>query len=47
VTHFRFALGGKMLKWYNALPKMDVDNLLWENGKAQFELEDRFIPTVS
>ena len=27
VTHFRNALRGEVLKWYNALPLLDIDNL--------------------
>jgi hypothetical protein len=29
VTHFRNVLRGEVLKWYNALPLMEVDNLIW------------------
>ena len=37
VTHFRKALRGQVLKWYNMLPLMDIDNLNWEIVKGQFE----------
>jgi hypothetical protein len=35
-THFRNAHRGELLKWYSALPLMDVDNLIWENVRTQF-----------
>jgi hypothetical protein len=47
VTHFRNAIRVEILKWYNALPLMDVDNLIWENVKTQFESDFRATPTVS
>jgi hypothetical protein len=34
VIHFRNALRGEVRKWYNALPLMDVDNLVWKNVKT-------------
>jgi hypothetical protein len=37
VTYFINAIRGEVLKWYNALPLMDVDNLIWENVKTLFE----------
>jgi hypothetical protein len=32
ITHFRNALRGELLKWYNALLLLDIDNL---NGKLK------------
>jgi hypothetical protein len=37
VTHFRNALRGEVLKWYNALSLLHIDNLNWDNVKTQFE----------
>jgi hypothetical protein len=37
----------KWYKWYNALPLMDEDNLIWENVRTQFECDFRATPTVS
>ena len=47
VTHFRNAIRGEVLKWYNAQPLVDVDNLEWENVKTQFENDFHATPTVS
>ena len=47
VTHFRNALRGEVLKWYNALPLLDIDNLDWTRVKAQFERDFRASPTIS
>ncbi len=47
VTHFRNALRGEVLKWYNALPLMAVDNLIRVNVITQFEQDFRATPTVS
>jgi hypothetical protein len=46
-THFRNALRDEVLKWYNALPLLDVDNLNWDIVKAQFEQDYRAAPTIS
>ncbi len=35
VTHFRNALRGGVLKWYNALPLLDIDNLNWDSVKTK------------
>jgi hypothetical protein len=37
VTHFRNALKGEVPKWYNVLPLVAVDNLIWVNVRTQFE----------
>jgi hypothetical protein len=37
VNHFRKALRGEVLKWYNDLPLLDMDNLNLEVVKTQFE----------
>ena len=47
ITHFRNALRGEVLKWYNALPLMDIDNLDWQVVKARFEIDYKATPTVS
>jgi hypothetical protein len=47
VTHFRNALKIEVLNLHNALPLIDVDNLIWENVKIQFEKDYRATPTVS
>ena len=47
LTHFRNALRGEVLKWYNALPLLDVDNINWENVKTQYEQDFRATPTIS
>jgi hypothetical protein len=36
ITHFKNALRGEVLKWYNALPLFDTDNLNWDAAKTQF-----------
>jgi hypothetical protein len=46
VTHFRNASRGEVLKWYNALPLLDVD-LNWVDVKTQFEKDFRATPTNS
>ncbi len=47
ITHFRNALRGEVLKWYNALPLLDIDNLDWEIVCTQFEQDYRAAPTIS
>ena len=47
VTHFRNALRGEVLKWYNDLPLKAVNNLDWNIVKAQFEEDYRATPSVS
>jgi hypothetical protein len=47
VIHLRNAIRGEVLKWYIALPLMDVDHLLWENVKTQYENDFRATPTMS
>ena len=47
ITHFRNALRREVLKWYNALPLMDINNLDWQVVKARFEIDYRATPTVS
>jgi hypothetical protein len=46
VTYFRNALRGEILKWCNALPLMDVDNLRWENLRTLFNQDFEATPTV-
>jgi hypothetical protein len=41
VTHFRNALRREVLKWYNALLLLDVENLNWEIVKTQFQQDFR------
>jgi hypothetical protein len=38
VIHFRNAIRGEVLKWYNALPLMDVDNLVWKMQKPSLKM---------
>jgi hypothetical protein len=47
VTHFRNTLRGEVLKWYNALPLLDIDNLNWDTGRNQFEKDYQAAPTIS
>ena len=47
VTHFRNALRGKALKWYNMLPLMDINNLNWDVVKFQFEKDFKAAPSSS
>ncbi len=47
LTHFRNALRGEVLRWYNALPLLDVENLNWVNDKTQFEQDSRAAPSIS
>ena len=47
ITHFRNALRGEVLKWYNALPLMDIINLDWQVVKSRFEIDYKASPTVS
>ena len=35
-----------MLKWYNALPLFDIDNLNWIAVKARFERDFKASPTI-
>ena len=47
ITHFRNALRGKALKWYNMLPLMELNNLDWGLVKAQFEEDFQASPSSS
>ena len=47
ITHFRNALRGKALKWYNMLPLMELNNLNWDLVKAQFEEDFQASPNSS
>ena len=47
ITHFRNALRGKALKWYNGLPLMKIDNLNWDLVKAHFEEDFQGTPNSS
>jgi hypothetical protein len=47
VTYFRKALRGEVLIWYNAVPLMDVDNLIWNNFITQFKQNFCATPIVS
>ena len=47
VTHFRNALRGKALKWYNMLPLMEMNNLNWDVVKLQFEKDFKATPSSS
>jgi hypothetical protein len=47
VTHFRNALRGKVLKWYNALLLLDVESLNWVEVRTQFKQHFRGTPTIS
>ena len=47
ITHFRNALRGRPLKWYNGLPLMQINNLDWDTVKAQFEDDYKALPNSS
>jgi hypothetical protein len=47
VTHFSNTPRGEVLKWYNALPLMDVANLNWKNVRTQIEEDFRAAPMIS
>jgi hypothetical protein len=47
VTNFRKTLRGEVLKWYNALPLLGIDDLNWVSVKTQFEKNYRAAPTIS
>ncbi len=47
MTHFRNALRDKVLRWFNVLPLLDVNNLDCKIVKNQFEQDFRATPTVS
>ena len=47
VTHFRNALKGEVLKWFNALPPLNTDNLNWKVVNTQFEQDFRASHLVS
>jgi hypothetical protein len=40
-------LRGEVLKWYNALPLLDIDNLNWDIVKTQFEQDYRAALKIS
>ena len=46
-SRFKNALRVEVLKWYNALPFMDIDNLMWENVRTQFEQDFKATLRVS
>ena len=47
ITHLRIALRGEVLKWFNALPLMEMVDTDCDAVKAQFIIDFRAAPTSS